>query len=56
VRITATPFHVDDAPVTPAGAAPYRVGEHTHAVLSDVLGYSKDQIERLEVSGVIASP
>ena len=56
VRITATPFHVDHAPVAPAGAAPYRVGEHTRAVLHDVLGYTKKQIEQLETRGVIASP
>jgi crotonobetainyl-CoA:carnitine CoA-transferase CaiB-like acyl-CoA transferase len=55
VRITATPFHVDHAPVTPAGAAPYRVGEHTHAVLRDVLGYAEDRIAELTTRGVIGS-
>jgi crotonobetainyl-CoA:carnitine CoA-transferase CaiB-like acyl-CoA transferase len=33
--------------VTPRGGAPYRVGEHTRAVLGDVLGYSKERIEEL---------
>src|SRR5262249_53759013 len=42
VRITAVPFHVDRRPVAPRGPAPYRVGEHTRAVLGDVLGYSKE--------------
>ena len=56
VRITATPFHVDAAPVRPAGAAPYRVGEHTHAVLRDVLGYSKERVEELTRLGVIEAP
>ena len=56
VRITATPFHVDHTPVTPAGAAPYRVGEHTHEVLQDVLGYDKAHIDDLETRGIISSP
>jgi crotonobetainyl-CoA:carnitine CoA-transferase CaiB-like acyl-CoA transferase len=47
VRITAVPFHVDHGPVAPRGPAPYRVGEHTRAVLGDVLGYSKERIEEL---------
>jgi CoA:oxalate CoA-transferase len=47
VRITAVPFHIDSRPVTPRGGAPYRVGEHTRGVLSDVLGYSKERIEEL---------
>src|SRR4029450_3223678 len=45
VRITAVPFHVDHGPVAPRGPAPYRVGEHTRAILGDVLGYSKERIE-----------
>jgi formyl-CoA transferase len=53
VHITATPFHVDHAAVKPAGGAPYRVGEHTHAVLHDVLGYPKERIEALTARGVI---
>ena len=53
VRITATPFHVDDAPVRPAGGAPYRVGAHTRAVLRDVLGYPEDRIDELAKRGVI---
>ena len=47
VRITAVPFHVDHGPVAPRGPAPYRVGEHTRAILGDVLGYSKERIEEL---------
>src|SRR4029450_9238474 len=38
VRITAVPFHVDHRPVAPRGPAPYRVGEHTRAVLGEVRG------------------
>ena len=51
VRITAVPFHVDQRPVAPRGAAPYRVGEHTRAVLRDVLGYSTERVEELGGSG-----
>ena len=51
-----TPFHVDGGPVTPAGGAPYRAGEHTRAVLRDVLGYADGRIEELERSGVVETP
>jgi crotonobetainyl-CoA:carnitine CoA-transferase CaiB-like acyl-CoA transferase len=53
VRITAVPFHVDHRPVAPGGPAPYRVGEHTRAVLGDVLGYSRERIEELRRLKVI---
>ncbi len=53
VRITAVPFHVDHRPVAPRGAAPYRVGEHTRAVLGEVLGYSRERIEELRRLGTI---
>jgi CoA:oxalate CoA-transferase len=56
VRITAVPFHVDHRPVSPRGAAPYRVGEHTRAVLRDVLDYSPEQIEELGRLGTIGFP
>jgi crotonobetainyl-CoA:carnitine CoA-transferase CaiB-like acyl-CoA transferase len=55
VRVTATPFHVDRRPIGPAGPAPYRVGENTHQVLRDVLGYSAERVEALEREGVIES-
>ncbi len=47
VRVTATPFYLDGAPVHPAGPAPHRVGEHTRAVLRDLLGYTDARIEAL---------
>ena len=53
VRVTAVPFHVDRRPVAPRGAAPYRVGEHTRAVLGEVLGYSTERIEELRRLGTI---
>ena len=54
VRITAVPFHVDSRPVKPRGGAPYRVGEHTRAVLGEVLGYSRERIDELVKLGTIA--
>jgi crotonobetainyl-CoA:carnitine CoA-transferase CaiB-like acyl-CoA transferase len=56
VRITATPFHVDGAPLRPAGPAPWRIGEHTRQVLTDVLGYTPARIDDLRRAGVIAEP
>jgi crotonobetainyl-CoA:carnitine CoA-transferase CaiB-like acyl-CoA transferase len=56
VRVIATPFHVDHRPIEPAGAAPYRVGEHTHAVLTGVLGYSADRVEALRRQRVVEIP
>lgn len=52
VRVTATPFQVDGAPVAPAGPAPYRVGEHTRVVLAEVLGYDESRVARLLAGGV----
>ena len=56
VAVTATPFHVDQRPVTPGGAAPYRAGEHTRDVLGGILGYSAARIDELVKSGAIAMP
>jgi crotonobetainyl-CoA:carnitine CoA-transferase CaiB-like acyl-CoA transferase len=53
VRITASPFQVDQRPVGPAGSAPYRVGENTREILSDVLGYSADRVEHLQRERVV---
>jgi len=53
VRVTATPFHLDGAPVHPAGPAPHRVGEHTREVLRELLGYSDARIDALVQQGVI---
>ena len=55
-RVTASPYHVDGAPVPPRGPAPYRAGEHTREVLSGTLGYTAARIEALIGSGVVAVP
>ena len=56
VRVTALPFHVDGHSVAPGGAAPYRVGEHTHAVLAGLLGYNAERIAALQSQRVIEIP
>jgi CoA:oxalate CoA-transferase len=53
VRVTATPFQVDGQPTGPAAGAPYRIGEHTRQVLSDLLGYDGARIEALAAAGAI---
>ena len=56
VRVTASPFHVDGEPVHPRGPAAYRVGEHTRAVLGELLGYPPARIAELLRSGIIDAP
>ena len=56
IRVTATPFFVDGKPTHPHGSAPYRIGEHTHQVLTDVLDYPHARIEALRKLGVIEMP
>jgi CoA:oxalate CoA-transferase len=55
-RVTATPFQLDGKAVLPAGPVPYRIGQHTRAVLLDWLGYSEEQIESLVSQKVIELP
>ncbi|MEK7700791.1 MAG: CoA transferase, partial [candidate division NC10 bacterium] len=53
VRVTGAPFHADGRPVGPAAPAPYRVGEHTRAVLAEFLGYAPARIDELRALGAI---
>ena len=55
-RVTATPFHVDGKPTHPQARAPYEIGEHTHQVLADYLGYSEERIKQLHEVGAIGIP
>jgi len=55
VRVTALPFHIDGQPVAPGGPAPYRVGQHTRQVLTE-LGYSAGRIEALQSLRVVEVP
>jgi CoA:oxalate CoA-transferase len=56
VRVTASPYHWDGKPVHPAGGAPYRVGEHSRLVLSDLLGYDAKRIDTLIAAGAVEAP
>lgn len=56
VRVTSSPFHIDGFAVLARGAAPYRPGEDTRAVLSETLGYSAERIEALLCAGAVAAP
>ncbi|MGH7386303.1 MAG: CaiB/BaiF CoA transferase family protein [Candidatus Rokuibacteriota bacterium] len=56
VRVTAAPFHLDGQAVTPAGPAPYRVGEHTRAVLTSLLGYKDHAVDDLAQAGAVEAP
>ncbi|HET9489734.1 MAG TPA: CaiB/BaiF CoA-transferase family protein, partial [Methylomirabilota bacterium] len=53
VRVTATPVRVDGQAPGPRGPAPYRVGEHTHKVLTEILGYAPERIDELCTLGAI---
>ena len=55
IRVTALPFHVDSKPVPPGGPAPYRVGQHTHKVLSE-FGYDAERIRTLRAQQVVEIP
>lgn len=56
VKVTSSPYWIDGAPVSARGSAPYRIGEHTRAVLAERLGYSVAQIDSLAHAGVVATP
>ena len=55
IRVTALPFHVDRKPVAPGGPAPYRVGQHTREILSE-LGYDAERIQALQSQRVVEIP
>ncbi len=52
VPLVACPIKLSDAPVTSRRAPPL-LGEHTDAVLSEQLGFTTEEISRLQRSGVI---
>ena len=56
VRVSASPYWVDDQPVHPRGEAPYRIGEHTGSVLEELLGLDRSTILSLRERGIIAVP
>jgi crotonobetainyl-CoA:carnitine CoA-transferase CaiB-like acyl-CoA transferase len=56
VRVTASPYHLDGRPVHPRTGPAYRPGEHTRAVLREVLGYDDARIDALVGSGAAGAP
>jgi len=52
-RVIATPFQIDGRPTVPHGPAPYRVGEQTRQVLTEVLGYSSQRVDALRTAKVV---
>jgi crotonobetainyl-CoA:carnitine CoA-transferase CaiB-like acyl-CoA transferase len=56
VRVTGSPYHIDGEPLGPRGPAAYRVGEHTRAVLGELLGYPAERIADLVRTRVVDAP
>lgn len=52
IEIYGSPFRMSETPGRVMGHAPL-IGEHSRAVLSQLLGYSESEIERLLAEGVI---
>lgn len=52
LRLLGSPYHFSATPAVPP-AAPPRLGEHTDAVLADLLGYDPDRLARLREAGAI---
>ena len=55
VRLDGPPFLLSGTPAAVRGPGPL-LGEHTHAVLAEVLGLAPDEITALHAEGVIAGP
>ena len=53
VRLPGNPIKLAGAPPTPSNPAP-RLGEHTDAVLRDLLGLSAERIEELRQQGAVS--
>jgi CoA:oxalate CoA-transferase len=51
-QYTRSPLHLSSAPEIPGEPAP-RLGEHTRAILRDLLGYDEARIEELQSKGII---
>jgi CoA:oxalate CoA-transferase len=51
-KYARSPVHLSAAPEVPTGPAP-QLGEHTRPILSDLLGYSQAEVERLAAEGVV---
>ena len=51
-QVANTPFKMSDSKTGPAGASPH-LGEHTRQVLSEILGLSDQEMDKLESAKVI---
>lgn len=56
VRVTASPYHLDGHPVRPRSRAPHHVGEHTRAVLTNLLKYDEARIAALFAQKAVDGP
>ncbi len=52
VELVGSPFHIAGTTL-PATTLPPQLGEHTDAVLRDVLGCSSEEVARLRRDGVV---
>jgi formyl-CoA transferase len=51
-QLARSPLHLSAAPIIPTERAP-RLGEHSHAILKDLLGYGETEIAALQDEGII---
>ena len=56
MRVTSSPYWIDESPVNPLRGAPYEVGEHTVDVLTERLRYTEQQLAQLGEVGAIETP
>ncbi len=53
-KYARSPLHLSSTPEIPTTPAP-QLGEHTHSILRDLLGYDQSKIERLVAEGVVTT-
>ena len=53
VTVTASPFHVDGAPLAPPVNAPWTIGQDTMDILREVLHYPEQRIQSLQEKGLL---
>ena len=52
IQFARTPPHLSSAPTLPSNAAP-KLGQHTRPILQDLLGYTPEEVDRLDSEGVV---
>jgi CoA:oxalate CoA-transferase len=53
-KYARSPIHLSSNPEIPTASAP-QLGEHTHSILQDLLGYDQAKIEQLAAEGVVTT-